>query len=38
MGGADGQMICGPRHREIDHRFALAICKQLDIGPPGGSR
>ncbi len=27
-----------PRHREIDHRLARKICKDLGIPPPTGSR
>jgi mRNA interferase HicA len=27
-----------PRHREIDHRLARKICKDLEIDPPTGSR
>ncbi|MBA3840480.1 MAG: type II toxin-antitoxin system HicA family toxin [Thermoleophilaceae bacterium] len=27
-----------PRHREIDHRLARAICAQLGVPPPTGSR
>jgi hypothetical protein len=35
---ASGKRSAVPRHREIDHRLARAICRQLGIGPPGGSR
>jgi len=27
-----------PRHREIDYRLARAICRQLGVLPPAGSR
>jgi mRNA interferase HicA len=27
-----------PRHREIDHRLARKICKDLGIPPPTGAR
>jgi mRNA interferase HicA len=27
-----------PRHREIDHRLARKICKDLGIDPPTGAR
>lgn len=27
-----------PRHREIDFALARAICKQLGVPPPTGSR
>ncbi|MBS1885665.1 MAG: type II toxin-antitoxin system HicA family toxin [Actinobacteria bacterium] len=36
--GPSGRRSAVPRHREIDHRLARAICRQLGIGPPGGPR
>jgi mRNA interferase HicA len=37
-GPGDGRRSAVPRHREIDYRLAKAICKQLGIAPPRGSR
>jgi hypothetical protein len=36
--GPTGRRSAVPRHREIDHRLAREICKQLGISPPNGSR
>jgi predicted RNA binding protein YcfA (HicA-like mRNA interferase family) len=36
--GPSGKRSAVPRHREIDHRLARAICKQLAVEPPSGSR
>jgi mRNA interferase HicA len=36
--GPTGKRSAVPRHREIDHRLARAICKQLGVRPPSGSR
>ncbi len=36
--GPTGRRSVVPRHREIDPRLARAICKQLDIAAPTGSR
>jgi predicted RNA binding protein YcfA (HicA-like mRNA interferase family) len=36
--GPTGRRSVVPRHREIDHRLARAICKQLDVAAPSGSR
>jgi mRNA interferase HicA len=36
--GPTGKRSAVPRHREIDHRLARAICTQLGISPPSGSR
>jgi hypothetical protein len=30
-----GKRSAAPRHRDIDHRLARAICKQLAVGPCG---
>lgn len=36
--GPGGKRSAVPRHREIDFRLARAICKQLAVPPPSGSR
>jgi hypothetical protein len=36
--GPTGKRSAVPRHGEIDFSLARAICKQLGIGPPTGSR
>ena len=36
--GPSGKRSAIPRHREIDPHLARAICKQLAIKPPSGSR
>ncbi len=36
--GPQGERSVTPRHREIDHRLARKICKDLDIPPPTGAR
>jgi mRNA interferase HicA len=33
-----GRSTAVPRHREIDHRLARTICKQLGLPPPRGPR
>ncbi len=36
--GPGGARSAVPRHREIDHRLARSICRQLEVPAPTGSR
>jgi hypothetical protein len=36
--GPRGKRSVVPRHREIDHRLARDICRQLRVPPPRGTK